>query len=433
MDLNKLEEKTRSTRMFFFIVLTSISLLGLVVIQGLWINNGIKVNRLFYDHRTNLALLNIDEELGLEARWVNDSVFYSSYQYPEKEFVKTVTFGRIDSLLHKYLDFYQLSKKYQFRVVKSTGDSTLFMSPGWNPQNDRIIYKSCLSCTLGIEQYHIELYFEERIGLLTLNVSWWILLSVLFIVMFIIGYARMISIFFSQKKINEIKRDFVNNTTHEFKTPIATISLASEVLLRSNRDFPHEKMVEYARIIYNENLRMRKQVDQVLRVAIMERGELKLDRKAVDIHPLIRNAVHNLLLDQSNKKVSIDYKLNAAQSIVEGDTLHLTNIVSNLIDNAVKYSGDNPKIIISTENQNDGIIVSVSDNGIGIKSADFEHIFDKFYRVHTGEVHNVKGHGLGLYYVKKVIESMGGNVTVSSEPGKGSTFRFFVPLWFETS
>jgi len=216
--------------------------------------------------------------------------------------------------------------------------------------------------------------------------------------------------------------------THEFKTPISTISLASEVLLHANEEASPERIKKYSKIIYDENIRMRGQVDRVLQVARLDRDEFSLTKTEFDLHQLVRNTVQHLCFDECEKVTTVNYHFDADQFILNADEMHIKNVVTNLVDNAIKYSSNGTSLEIQTNNKLEGILLSIEDNGIGMSKETVKHIFDKFYRIPTGNIHNVKGFGLGLYYVKNMVDAHGGHIEVNSEINKGSRFDIYLPL-----
>ena len=231
-----------------------------------------------------------------------------------------------------------------------------------------------------------------------------------------------------QKKLGEMKNDFIGNMTHELKTPISTIALSSEVLSDPAIVREPERLREYARIIRTENERLRIQVERVLQLSTLESGELQLKKEAIDMHRIIGHAAEAFTLQLREHDGSLDLDLAAARPTVEGDAVHLHNVIFNLVDNAVKYGGSQPHVIIRTANDRVALHITVQDNGIGMKREHLKHIFDRFYRVPTGNIHNVKGFGLGLHHVQQIVKAHGGRIEVQSEPGKGSTFTVELPL-----
>lgn len=224
-----------------------------------------------------------------------------------------------------------------------------------------------------------------------------------------------------------MKTDFVNNMTHEFKTPIATVSLASEMLMKPEVAHSPEKTKKYAAVIFNENNRLQNQVEQVLQMAIIDKGETQLRIKETDLHKLLDIIIEGFQLRVREMGGHIHTELNAIPSTIAGDKMHLTNVFSNLIDNAVKYSSGAPQLSVFSESNQSGVTISVADKGIGISPENQKQVFKNLYRVHTGDLHDVKGFGLGLYYVKRLVEMHGGRITLQSELGKGSVFKVFLP------
>ncbi len=241
-------------------------------------------------------------------------------------------------------------------------------------------------------------------------------------------FSYAIMVILRQKKISEVKNDFINNMTHEFKTPIATVSLATEALqdddIKGNKTF----VDRYVSVIQEENKRLGMQVEKVLQIASLDKKDFKLKIEEANLHEIIEKALVNINILVEKRGGSISSQLLASNPIIEADKVHLTNIVYNLLDNANKYSPEAPEIHIRTENISTGVILKITDKGIGMSKEASQKIFDKFYRVSTGNVHDVKGFGLGLSYVKNIIDMHQGSINVKSEPGKGSTFKIIIPF-----
>jgi two-component system phosphate regulon sensor histidine kinase PhoR len=222
--------------------------------------------------------------------------------------------------------------------------------------------------------------------------------------------------------------DFINNMTHEFKTPISTVALACEAMSRPDVLEQHDTLLRYNRMIRDENTRMHKQVEKILQMAQLERGEYELNIQPVDVHALITQVSDNasLQLEQCQGKLELD--LAAQEQQVAADKVHLTNVIQNLLDNAIKYSPERPAVTIKTRNQGPMLVVRISDQGIGIAEHDHKRVFEKYFRCHTGNRHDVKGFGLGLSYVKLMVEAHGGVVEISSQSGAGTSVDVFWPL-----
>jgi len=232
----------------------------------------------------------------------------------------------------------------------------------------------------------------------------------------------------NQKKLSEIKSDFINNMTHEFKTPLATISLAVDALNNERVLHDPDKMQYFRGIIKEENKRMNKHVETILQAALLERQELQLNLQKLHVHDLIQQVMENYHLQFHDKNAQVELLLNAKSDLIEADEVHFTNLISNLVDNAIKYSKENLHIRITTHCTNKNVVIRVDDNGIGMSKESVKRIFEKFYRAHTGNIHNVKGFGLGMSYVKTVIDAHKGKIKVESTLGKGSSFIVEMPL-----
>ena len=251
--------------------------------------------------------------------------------------------------------------------------------------------------------------------------------SAIFLIAIILAFAYSIRTIFRQKKVSEIKNDFINNMTHELKTPISTISLACEALSDPIMGGSEVKRDQYVGMISDENKRLGVLVENVLRSAVLDRREMELANDDVDFHAVIDTAIRNIDLQIKQKGGKVEFIKSAERSNIQGDRIHLTNVVYNLLDNAIKYSKNDLHITVKTKSDDSHITISVKDNGIGIKKDQQDKIFDKLYRVPTGNVHNIKGFGLGLSYVKAIVEKHEGLVQVKSEYGKGSTFIIKLP------
>jgi two-component system phosphate regulon sensor histidine kinase PhoR len=260
-----------------------------------------------------------------------------------------------------------------------------------------------------------------------------LLASILFMGIILFCFAYTISVIFRQKKISEMKNDFINNMTHEFKTPIATISLASDSISSPMVINSPDKIRRFTDIIRQENKRMNNQVEKVLQMAQIDRQDFTLKISTVNLHDVITNAVEYISLQVERKDGTVSADLKATQPGIQGDMTHISNVINNLLDNANKYSPEKPEISVATRNVNGGVEVIVSDKGIGMSKESRKHIFEKFYRVHTGNLHDVKGFGLGLSYVKAMMDAHKGRVDVKSELGKGSSFILFFPASQQTS
>ncbi len=271
-------------------------------------------------------------------------------------------------------------------------------------------------------------WFPSRSSVVWSTVWLPLLGSILFTGIILFCFAYVINVIFLQKKVSEMKTDFINNMTHEFKTPIATISLAADSISSPRISGQPDKVRRFADIIRQENRRMNAQVEKVLQIAAVDKQDISLSKTELDMHEIIRQAAQNISLSAEKRGGTVELDLQATQTQIFGDQTHISNIINNLLDNANKYSPDSPEIKICTRDVKNCIEVTVSDRGLGMDKESLKHIFDKFYRVHTGDVHDVKGFGLGLSYVKAMMDAHHADIKVKSEPGKGSSFILRFPI-----
>lgn len=312
--------------------------------------------------------------------------------------------------------------------IEFAEDSNFVVDPGHN--NETI--NEALQVKLNTDVHYFSVFFPNvsptPLEHLPSDFTPWIYLFAVILVV-LLFFAFALNTILQQRKLSEIKNDFINNMTHELKTPIATIRISSETLMNLDSDnLDTDKMYRYSGIIYKENKRLEQQVERVLNIAKLDKNELKFKLETFSIHELIEEAAENITFNQfeeSGGKIELD--LSAPDHVIHADLVHVTNIVYNLLDNAIKYCETTPHIEIKSFNNKNRIYISFKDNGKGISREDQRFIFDKFYRVPTGNLHDVKGFGLGLYYVKTIIEELSGSIGVKSSLGKGSEFIITFP------
>lgn len=273
----------------------------------------------------------------------------------------------------------------------------------------------------------LSVIFPEKTNYVLGRMIWILGGSLLFSLFILATFGLSLYFIIRQKKISEMKSDFINNMTHEFKTPIATISLAADTIVNSRVINDESSIRHFVGMIKKENSRMNKKVETILQIASLDKKEIEFKFETVSLHTIIEHAVETIEIQVHQRGGKIFLKLNATLPLIFGDAEHLTNLVNNLLDNALKYSPEEPEITIETKNADNGIILSVEDQGIGMTKAVQSKIFERFYRQSSGNVHDVKGFGLGLNYSKAIIEAHKGTITVFSEPGKGSRFEIFLP------
>ncbi|MFT5183654.1 MAG: two-component system phosphate regulon sensor histidine kinase PhoR [Flavobacteriales bacterium] len=351
-----------------------------------------------------------------------------------KSVTERVDLDGLDSLLKAELGNQGINAKYKVGVFNRFHQAELlneddqdcideFFSDGYKAQlfpNDPVS-----------DPNYLRVFFPYRNHYL-LRTMWVMLaLSAILILVIMLAFSYAITTIYRQKQISEVKNDFINNMTHELKTPISTISLACEALSDPDMMSSQKQLKTFVGMIQDENRRLGVLVENVLRSAILDKGEMELNIVRLNVHELIETVIKNIAIQIKKKGGRIKTDLTSLNPVVEGDRVHVTNVVYNLIDNAIKYSLESPEVTISTEDREGGVVLSFKDNGMGINKENQKKIFDKLYRVPTGNVHNVKGFGLGLSYVKAVVEKHNGEITVDSELNQGSTFNIYLPATHE--
>jgi two-component system phosphate regulon sensor histidine kinase PhoR len=334
-----------------------------------------------------------------------------------------------DFLLHEF-QINGINNSFEY-VVKSYHqgiEQTIFHSKSYKKNRKTEHQTPLFTNDMGTQKpNYLKVYFPRQQGQFLKDTSLMVIPTFILVLLIIGIFAYTIIIIFRQKKLSVVKNDFINNMTHELKTPISTISLASQMLRDNSVNTSQSSIERISGVIYDESKRLSMQVEKVLQMAVFNEGRLKMKFKNFDLHEIINTVVQNseIKIQSVNGKITMVKK--ATTSTIYGDHVHITNVLFNLLDNALKYSKENPFIEIFTENKKNGIIVSVKDNGIGIAKEHQKQIFERFFRVPTGNVHNVKGFGLGLHYVNKIIEAHNGNISVESALNKGTKFIIFFP------
>lgn len=351
------------------------------------------------------------------------------YAYADDYFIEHLNRIDLDAIIHDELLNKNIPLEFNYAVIDSSSD-TIYRLHSENYEKEIINSK-----------YNINLHprdIREKNNFLVLNFpgkhahifySIFLLLggSILFTIIIILIFSYTIYIIIQQKKISEIKSDFINNMTHEFKTPIATISLAVDSINNPNVIEKKEQIKYYSKIIKEENSRMNAQVENILQMSLIDKKDLELNLAFFNLHDLINRSLKNISLHIEKRKGVINTEFKAHDSTFKVDEIHFTNVINNLLDNAIKYTKGAPEITLSTMNSKNGIQIIVEDKGIGMSADNQNNIFDKFYRVPTGNVHNIKGFGLGLSYVKAILEAFDGSIELWSELEAGSKFTIFLP------
>ncbi|MDX2442931.1 MAG: HAMP domain-containing sensor histidine kinase [Bacteroidales bacterium] len=314
-------------------------------------------------------------------------------------------------------------------AIRKPDNSNFYKTPGFEKYTRSEVFQwQLFPGDLIPKKNFLTLYFPKNRSFLFKSLGWMGISSTVLIFIILLIFTSTLYIIFKQKRLSEIKTDFVNNMTHELKTPISTISLASQMLTDKNIARDEKNIDHLSTVINEEGKRLGYQVEKVLQMAIFDKGEIKMNITSADAHDLLRNVADNFSLQLQNKNGNLNINLKANNSNIAVDEVHFMNVFSNLIDNAIKYCKVEPEINISTQSEKSHLLISITDNGIGISKDNLSRIFTKFYRVSTGNVHNVKGFGLGLSYVKTIVEAHNGSIKAESQVNKGTTFKIRFPL-----
>ncbi len=415
----------------FIIMISSVSLIGIVFTQLYWVRKSLDLKGEQFDNSVRIAMKSVINQL-LEIK--NDPVFQKhlydlSCRKIKLDITDYIVPATLDSLLFEELNSMELAENYFYGIYRKNDNK--FVTGRFENKEEQLItspYQLSLSSVYRPGEYYLTLYFPTKASIVLRQMEVWLMMSVLFLIVVIFSFVYVILTIFRQKKLAELKTDFINNMTHEFKTPLATTSLAAEMLLRPQVAENSEKVKKYARVIVDENQRLKTRVEQVLEISSLENGKQDHQLKQTDLHEVIKTVIRRFEIQLKEKHVKLILEPEATNPVIVANEEDIANMIFNLIDNAIKYTPDNPEILIRTWNSKNGIFLRIRDNGIGIKPEHHRNIFKNLFRVPTGDIHEVRGYGIGLYYVKKVVEQHHGTIEVESELGKGSVFDVYLPF-----
>jgi len=408
------------------IVLAALSVLGVAVIQVFWFQKAFDLKEKEFSHNVHLALQSVSEKI----------LRYNGHKNEGAQIVKQLSSNyyvvmvndEIDANILEVLlkeDFGQraLNTDFEYGIYDCVSDQMVY--------GNYISWKQSASTSESIlpkweqDNYYFGVYFPNKTGVLLGQMGIWIFSS-LVLLLIVIFFSYTLFVIIKQRRLSEVHRDFVNNMTHEFKTPISTILISSNVL-KKDQALPQDRLKKYSEIIHQEAKSLKDQVDRVLQMARTGKEKIKLNHELLDMDQLIKESAEHLAIQHQNP-IPIHYNLQSGNCKINGDRMHMSNVIFNLLDNAMKYSnGKNTAIEVNTKFDSKYLILEVIDNGVGISRSNLSKVFNKFYRVPTGNIHNVKGFGLGLHYVKAVVQAHGGSILVNSELQKGSVFRIQMP------
>ncbi|WP_299555392.1 HAMP domain-containing sensor histidine kinase [Seonamhaeicola sp.] len=410
------------------IIMMLLTLAALFVTQAYWFNKSFKLEERQFDEKLNVALRNVADKL---LKLDNDSLSRIApiAKLSSNEFyVRTECYFSIktlDSCIRKEFTGRAIDVNFDYLILRSDSNeilsgNTLALSSAFNTSE-----AACLERTDGKNNVDFKIRINNKTTHLLASMGIWMYSSMTLLVLLAVFTFIVVSII-KGKKLALLKKDFVNNMTHELKTPIANISVASDALRHKEMDSSKQK--QYADIIYKENEKLHGLVDQVLEISAMEKEDDTFSFEDLSIHDIIQEVIHSFKPVIRERQGKVQMHLNAKAFKLKGDRMHLSNVISNVIDNAIKYSNEILGITVETANKKNGVVVEITDKGIGIEKENQHRIFDKFFRAESGDLHNTKGFGLGLSYAKSIVEKHKGTMTFKSVKNEGSTFSIFLPL-----
>lgn len=411
----------------------AIAILAIVVVQVFWVKEALHISDQQFDQTVQIALREVAEKISKKNKTTLE------YKNPVKKINSThyvvqvnsdIDAEMLDYFIASTFDYFNIKQDVEYGIYSCFSKELVYCN---YIQKDATQPKSLLQHLPKFEglDYYFSVSFPHYSIVSMHNVPMWVVTSII-LMLAVLFFIYALFVVFRQRSITQVQKDFINNMTHEFKTPISTISIIQQVISDPEITKTPERLLAYSRIIGVETKRLNEQVEKVLNIARIEKGQFQLKKERIDIHEIIATIEQQFIhtLNESGDG-HLQTLLNAQQHWVLADKVHLTNILFNLTDNAVKYGGDPPEVTIITYNEAKNMVIEVRDNGYGIDKKNLKKIFHKFYRIPTGRVHNVKGFGLGLFYVKKIIDAHRWKITVTSTPGKGTSFYIYIPYQFK--
>lgn len=418
----------KSSSIRFIVILAILCIVGITITQLYWVRRAFDLKESEFERTVSAALFTVANQI-LDINSTPPPAVNPVKQVSTNYFIVMVN-GEVDANLLEFLLRTEFEKRnikvdFEYGIYDCTSEKMRYGD--YVPlQTAREKVTSKKLPTWNHYAYYFGVQFPNREAHLINQMGIWSFSSVVLLVV-IVFFGYTLFVILKQKRLSEIQKDFINNMTHEFKTPISTIAVSTEVLKDPNIVHQPERLLNYTTIIEKENTRLKQQVERVLQMARLDKEDIGLRKEMVDVHQIVQDAIRNISGALHDRNGSISCELNAKRHTVEADKLHLTNVIYNLIDNAIKYCKGSPQILIRTADRPKHLEIEIHDNGIGIHAENQKRVFQKFYRVPTGNVHDVKGFGIGLNYVKTIIEAHKGSVRLESEIGHGSIFRIALP------
>ena len=409
------------------VILGGLVIIGILSTQSYWLLKTWDLKDQEFDLTVRKVLLRVAQRIAK----------FNDFELPKKSFIERTSSNYyvvninsgidaniLEDYLYQEMGNFSLKTDFEYSVFDCLNKEMVYGNYCDLTDENKVNIQNTNLPTFTDLDYYFVVRFPSRESFVLANMRMTVVFSIIAILS-VLFFLYMIYIVLKQKRLSELQKDFINNMTHEFKTPISSIKIAADVLTNSSPVKEDNRLKKYASIITEQNQRLNNQVEKVLNIARLERDNFKLNKENINLNKTLSNIVENESLRLTEGEINLTFSNDEME--IFADPLHFTNVITTVLDNAIKYSAQNPQISISAEERNNLKIIRIKDKGIGIEKEKLKHIFDKFYRVPTGDVHNVKGFGLGLFYVKTICTSHGWLIDAQSELGKGTTFTIKIP------
>jgi len=414
------------------VILGSFIICGLLIFQSVWLIDTWKLRNEAFDNQVIKALRQVANKISEvnKTELPKSNLIQKNNSHYAVNVNSPLDANILEDFLVREFDKASLNTIFEYAIYDCTNDSLKYVNYcnlSTGPENfDRSENLPRFNDLI----YYFVINFPKRESYVVNDIKWNVLFSI-FTIFAVLTFLYAMWVIMRQKKVTDLQTDFINNMTHEFKTPISSIKIASSVLIENKNIKEDKRLSQYASIIRDQNERLNMQVEKVLNIARLEKDKFKLNIEKIELNEFIEDIVIAERIKFESKEGQLLFDSNSSDAYIQADKLHLTNVLSNILDNALKYCNKNPKVSVRLISNKNSYQISIADNGIGIEKDNYKKIFDKFYRVSTGNVHNVKGFGLGLYYVLNICEAHNWKMDIDSKVKQGTTFKIEIPKAIE--
>ena len=408
-------------------IIVTIAVAGIFASQLVWLNMAYELNTQREKHRTNILLQKTaDQLIALQSERIPDTL---SQKRTTQNVRELLSINLIDSLIRENMQSLNIDKNYRFAIINKNTQEIVFSNSKQISLQGATVYKASISCIKNPTPYTFYLNIEVDDSTIFNQIKIWVIISIILLVIIFTAFIRTVNFLRKEKKVTLEKMDFVKNMIHEYKTPLATINMATDMLLSDSQNIHNKQLIRYLNIIKQENTRLRQLVEKLMGMTIIDRAELELSKEETDIRNLINQAIQSLTLQIEQLEAQIHTDFSATNHILYADTIHITHVFANIIENSLKYTQKAPEITIKTFNESQSMIrIDVCDNGPGIPIEEQKHIFKQFFRGQYHKKEEKRGFGLGLYYVRKIIEQHNGKIEIKESSEQGACFSVYLSV-----